>query len=124
MGPGGFASMRQRGVLLDRMQRQLYLSATQRERIDQILRESHEHMRALWDSIAPKAQLEQRRVRELIRAELNPEQQKQFEEVFKPRQGHPGEEHRRWGERRDSKATPSDQSTNSPAGHDGAAKAQ
>lgn len=75
--------LRQRGELLDRMQRQLYLNPTQREHVEQILRESHDRMKQLWDSIAPQAQEEHRRVNEKIRAELDPEQQIKFEEMLK-----------------------------------------
>jgi Spy/CpxP family protein refolding chaperone len=75
--------MRQRGDLLDRLQRQLYLTPPQRQRIEQILRENHERMKQLWDSIAPQAQEEHKRVHDLIRAELNPDQQKIFEDVMK-----------------------------------------
>jgi hypothetical protein len=83
-GPG-LGPLRQRGELLDRMQRQLYLSPVQREHIEKILRDSHERMKQLWDSIAPQAQEEHRRVDELIRAELQPEQQKRFEEMARTR---------------------------------------
>ncbi len=83
--PGTFGSLRQRGDLLDRLQRQLYLTPVQRERIDQILHENHDRMKQLWDSIAPQAQEEHRRVQERIRAELTPEQQKGFEEIMKRR---------------------------------------
>src|SRR5262249_20332555 len=78
-----FGPLRQRGDLLDRMQRQLYVTADQRQRIESILHENHEHMKQLWDSIAPQAQEEHRRVRERIRAELKPEQQKRFEEMLR-----------------------------------------
>jgi hypothetical protein len=95
-GAGGFG-FRQRGELLDRMQRQLYLSAEQRAHIEQILRDNHDHMRQLWESIAPQAEQERRRVHDLIMAELKPEQQKRFEEVFRGRGPfHPGEG--RWRE--------------------------
>jgi hypothetical protein len=81
----GLGPLRQRGELLDRMQRQLYLSAAQREHIEKILRESHDRMKQIWDSIAPQAQEERRRVNDLIRAELQPEQKKRFEEMLKSR---------------------------------------
>src|SRR5437016_3188020 len=81
----GIGPLRQRGELLDRMQRQLYLTPIQREHIEKILRDSHDRMKQLWDSIAPQAQEEHRRVHELIRAELNPDQQKRFTEMVKTR---------------------------------------
>jgi Spy/CpxP family protein refolding chaperone len=81
--PGGFRGVR--NELVDRMQRELYLTVEQRERIERTLRESHERTRNLWETIAPQAQAEQRRVREEIRAELNPEQQAKFDASFKLR---------------------------------------
>ena len=80
--PGSF---RVRKELVDRMQRELYLSVEQRENIEKILRESHERTRQLWDSIAPQAQAEQKRVRDEIRGVLTPEQQARFEESFRIR---------------------------------------
>ncbi len=97
--------IRQRGDLLDRLQRQLYLSPPQRERIEVILRENHDRMKQLWDSIAPQAQEEHRRVHDRIRAELNPEQQKKYEEIFKARNSKAqNDDRRRKDERRDPKS--------------------
>jgi hypothetical protein len=96
--------LRQRGDLLDRMQRQLYLTPVQREHIEKILRESHERMKLLWDSIAPQAQDEHRRVHELIRAELQPDQQKRWEQMVKSRgPNRPGDDRRRREEWRDQR---------------------
>jgi hypothetical protein len=96
--------MRQHGDLLDRLQRQLYLNPPQRERIEQILRENHDHMKQLWDSIAPQAQEEHRRVHDLIRNELNADQQQKFEEMTKWRSSSRfGEEWRRRDDHRSQK---------------------
>jgi hypothetical protein len=81
----GMGPLRERGQLLDRMQRELYLSPMQREHIEKILRENHDRMKQLWDSIAPQAQEERRRVHDLILAELQPEQKQHFEEMLKSR---------------------------------------
>lgn len=94
-----------RGDLLDRMQRQLYLTPLQRERIEVVLRESHERMKTLWDSIAPQAQEEQRRVHELIKAELTPEQQQTFETMMKARGPRFPDEKRRFEERREPRSS-------------------
>jgi hypothetical protein len=67
------------------MQRELYLSAEQREKVEKTLRESHERTRKLWESIAPQAQAEQKRVREEIRGILTPDQQAKFDGSFKMR---------------------------------------
>lgn len=94
--PSAFGPLRQRGELLDRMQRQLYLTTEQRSRIEQILKDSHEHMKQLWDSIAPQAQLEHRKVHDLIKSELTAAQQDKFEEIFKSRSLYrPGDGRRR-----------------------------
>lgn len=71
--------------LIGRMQKELALTPTQRERIEQYLRESQEQTRQLWESIAPQAGEVHRKLRERIRSELTEEQQKRYEEVFKPR---------------------------------------
>ena len=59
-----------RPELLDRMQRELSLTAIQRERIDVVIRDSQERTRQLWESIAPQAHAEHKRIRERIREEL------------------------------------------------------
>lgn len=80
---------RQRGDLAERMQHELGLNGDQRTRIEEILRSSHERTKQLWDSIAPQANEEHRRVREQIRALLTPEQMEKYEQIFKPRsRGH------------------------------------
>jgi Spy/CpxP family protein refolding chaperone len=81
--PGGFRGVR--NELVDRMQRELYLTTGQREKIEKTLRESHERTRKLWETIAPQAQAEQKHVREEIRGILAPEQQAKFDESFKIR---------------------------------------
>ena len=80
VGPGWM----QRMDYVKRAERQLDLTPAQRERMEQILQESQEHMKQLWEPIAPHAREESRRVRERILAELNPKQQKKFEQLTKP----------------------------------------
>ncbi len=103
--------------LLDRMQRQLYLTPTQREHIEKILRDNHERMKQLWDTIAPQAQEERRRVHELIRAELRPEQRERFEEMVITRGPiRPGDDRRRredWREPRGPRRSDASASSNS-----------
>jgi len=110
----------QRRDLLDRMARELYLGPDQRERIDQILRESQERTRLLWESIAPQARAEQRRVRERIREELQPDQRSKFDESFKMRgpgrfETHPREESKRPDDRRGLRPNRQGSSEKSPA---------
>ena len=57
---GGFGIRSQRPDFVDHLQRELYLSAAQRDRIEQILRESHDRMKRLWDQVAPEAREEHR----------------------------------------------------------------
>ncbi len=78
---------RQRGEVLDRMQRRLYLTPEQRQRIEGILRDSNARMNGLWDTIAPRARDEQNRVNDLIRAELRDDQREKFEQMLKSHRG-------------------------------------
>src|SRR5262245_51430631 len=74
-----------RSEFVERMVHELYLTSEQREKIEKTLRESHDRTRKLWETIAPQAQAEQKRVREEIRGILMPEQQTKFDESFKMR---------------------------------------
>jgi Spy/CpxP family protein refolding chaperone len=73
---------RPRGGFAERVNRELALTPPQRVQIDQILRESSERTKKIWDS----AREEYRNVKASIREALTPEQQKKFDEVFKPRE--------------------------------------
>ncbi len=100
-------SSQQRTEYLSRMQRHLNLTPAQNERIEKWLQESQERMKKMWEPVAPQAREEFRSVREQILLELNPEQKKKYEEVFKPRSAHkpgePREELRKRDERRDQR---------------------
>ena len=84
-GPNAPAGARQRGAFADRLQRELNLTTAQRARIEEILKESQDKTKQLWDSIAPQADAEHRRVRERIREQLTPEQLGRYEKVFRSR---------------------------------------
>jgi Spy/CpxP family protein refolding chaperone len=73
------------GEFMTRMEQELGLTQEQSQKIDQILRESRDRMRELSEQIAPQARDEHKRTRELIRAELTPEQAAKFEEHFQHR---------------------------------------
>jgi Spy/CpxP family protein refolding chaperone len=75
----------QRPEFLRRMQKQLDLTASQRDEIAKIMKASQERNRPLWDLIAPKLHEEVKRVREEIRQVLAPGQQKKFDEMLKSR---------------------------------------
>lgn len=71
--------------LIRRMDRHLNLTPDQRDRVTTILRDGQRRIRQAWDQVAPQAQGEFRQIRSELRAVLNPEQQKRFEEIFKAR---------------------------------------
>ncbi len=77
----------QRPEFLRRMQKQLDLTASQRDEIAKIMKASQERNRPLWDQIAPQMREEVKRVREEMRQVLTPDQQKKFDEMlkFRPR---------------------------------------
>lgn len=75
----------QRIEFLRRIEKHLDLTPVQRERIEKIMRDSQERTKPLWDQLSPKLRDELKQVREAIRAELSPEQQKTFEKLIKPR---------------------------------------
>ncbi len=82
-GPGGpgperFDFIRRWGDRLD-------LTAEQRDKIDRLVRESQERVRALWEPVGPKIQEETRAVRAKIEEILTPEQRAKFAEMSKDR---------------------------------------
>ena len=89
-GPQFPAAARPRGDYVDRLQKKLELTPPQRAKIEQIWRESGERTKQIWDS----ARDEHRQVKASIRGELTTEQQKRFDEEFKPRDFHKQPEQR------------------------------
>ena len=88
----------QRANFLKVMDKQLDLSAGQREEISRIMKASQERTQPLWNQIGPQMSDELKTVREEIRAVLTPEQRKKFVELLKrsrkaetapPGPGHP-----------------------------------
>jgi Spy/CpxP family protein refolding chaperone len=75
----------QKPEFLRRMQKQLDLTASQRDDIAKIMKASQERTRPLWDQIAPQLRQEKKSVREEIRQVLTPDQQKKFDELLKAR---------------------------------------
>ena len=75
----------QRPEFLRRMQKQLELTASQRDEIAKIMKASQERNRPLWDRIAPQMREEVKRVREEIRQVLTPDQQQKFDQMLKSR---------------------------------------
>jgi hypothetical protein len=110
--PAGMG-LTQRLEYLRRLEHQLKLNPGQKERAEAILRESQERMAALWERIAPDAQQEFHGTREKIRALLDAEQLKRYDELMKSKNIRKGEEgrdpkheRRRWngGPESDSRA--------------------
>ncbi len=73
---------------LRRMQRELGLTAEQRERVDKILKESQERTREIMEPVAPDVRAEMQRTRDKFREVLTLEQRARFDELLK-RQQHP-----------------------------------
>ena len=72
----------QRVELLRRMAKRLDLTASQQERIEQIVRESQERTKKAWEQVRPMIHDEFQRVQDRIREELSPEQEKKFEKLL------------------------------------------
>lgn len=79
----------QQREFLRRMEKEVNLSAEQKSRIENILKESQERTKGIREKIAPEMREELKKVREQMRAELNPDQQIKFEEAikYKPKEG-------------------------------------
>src|SRR5258708_1530597 len=87
--PGGM-----RLEFLRRVQRDLSLTAEQRERIDKILKQSQERTRKVMEPVSPQLHEELLRAKGEFREVLTPDQQLRFDEVLKQQQ--------RWKEQRRS----------------------
>lgn len=75
-----------RAVALKRMTGELGLSSGQREEVEQILRESNERTKLLWEFVGPYFQDEYRTLNAELRAVLNPDQRRKFDRLLKERQ--------------------------------------
>jgi Spy/CpxP family protein refolding chaperone len=79
----------QRLEFFRKMQRQLDLDPKQQQEINQIVKESQERVKPLWDQIGPQMNAELERVRDEVGKVLTPEQQKKMNELM--RRGHKSE---------------------------------
>ncbi len=79
--PGGM-----RLEFLRRMQRDLDLTAEQRERIDKLLKQSQERTRKIMEPVTPDLHRELQRAKAEFREALAPEQQVRFDELLKQQQ--------------------------------------
>lgn len=85
--PGGphMPSTSQRMEFLRRIGSKLDLTPQQQERINLLVNESQQRMKALWEPVAPQAQEEMRQLRKKIEAELTSEQRERYDKLLKER---------------------------------------
>ena len=74
---------------LRRVQRDLDLTAEQRERIDRILKESQERSRKIMEPVSPLLRQELQQTKAAFREELTPEQRARFDELLKQQSQRP-----------------------------------
>ncbi len=82
---GGLAAAAQRRNtnLLSRLDKELALTPSQHERIENIICASQERTQVLFDAINPAMEKEVARMRSEIHDELTPDQQKKFDTILK-----------------------------------------
>jgi Spy/CpxP family protein refolding chaperone len=71
---------------LRRVERDLNLTADQREQIDKVLAASQERSKKIMEPVQPKIREELQQTKEQFRAVLNPEQKIRFDELLKQQQ--------------------------------------
>jgi Spy/CpxP family protein refolding chaperone len=98
---------------LRRAQRELDLSAEQREQVDKLIGESQERMKKLWEPITPRIREELHQTKAQFRALLTPEQQTRFDELLKHQQQRMHDQRRSGSE---AGRLPENPSTNAPVG--------
>lgn len=76
-----------RAEYLGRVTRELDLRPEQRARIEQILRESQDEIRRVWESVQPELRRHLWEAQERIRRELTPEQRREFERLLRRESG-------------------------------------
>jgi len=85
IGPPGPLMPMLRKDYLKNLDRELQLTAAQREHIEKILADGQEQTKALWDQIAPQIKVECQETKKKIQEELTPEQTALFESIMKKR---------------------------------------
>lgn len=71
--------------LMQRVQKDLDLTPEQREHIEKIIGDGQEHIKELWEEVAPDIHDELQDIKKKLCAELTPEQLKRFDELMKQR---------------------------------------
>lgn len=74
-----------RKEFLENLNREVNLTADQRTRIEQIIREGQERNRQFWERVAPELRKEIADTRRQIQAVLRPDQRARFDELMKQR---------------------------------------
>jgi hypothetical protein len=72
-----------RKEFIERFDNALKLTPAQHDAIQKIIADGQEQNRQIWTNVAPRMRQEMEQVHQRIRAELTPDQQKQFEELLK-----------------------------------------
>src|ERR1035441_3512487 len=85
--PGGIMRI----DFLRRMERELDLTAEQREPIDKVLKEGQERTKKLMETVEPRRREEFKKTMEDFRAVLTPEQRSRFDELVKQSEEHTSE---------------------------------
>lgn len=75
-----------RSAMLKRLTDDLDLTPAQRKEVDEILHESHERTKLLWEFVGPYFQDEYKDLTADLRSVLQPEQRKRFDQLLKQRQ--------------------------------------
>lgn len=81
-----------RADFLQLLDREIQLTDEQRQRVERIISEGQERNKELWNRVVPEMRREMQATRERIRAVLEPEQLKRFEELMKQRPQRRGDE--------------------------------
>lgn len=112
--PAGYSPvlLRQRADMLPKMEKHLNLTPEQRNRIADLIRQSHDRTEPMVKDMGARVRQELRTIREQIRTELTSEQQEKFEEIFKPRPRRPADP----DGRRRAPSTNTSARTRAPAG--------
>jgi hypothetical protein len=102
----------QRMAFIRQMVNRLHLDPDQKERITQIVKDSQERNKLLWQEIAPRMRDELKRVTDEIRGELRPAQLRRFNDLLREnrRDNHPNS----GGPSTNSPPPAADKSTNTP----------
>lgn len=77
---------------LERLDRELKLTAEQHQQIDQILDDGQKRAKEIWDRVTPELRTQMKLSRDKIRDLLTPDQKARFEELMKARPPKPPKE--------------------------------